>query len=734
MDFRTQTSLLAAIVSVALAVAMLLRSQRAKALTLFAVFCLTVAAWYLGEFLYAFTGHQFWLRAAVANGAAVPAAALGFFLEFLGVSRRSARRGRNLAFLGAFAGLVVAVTPLAKSSTARTLIAAWVLLTLTVSLSLLWRRMLGAPSKVERARLAYLMVGAAVALLGTALDFLPRFGVPFPPLSPLLTTLFLFFLSQTLQVYRLLDLHELLGRLAALSVLALILAAIYAGLVIWVGDSPGLFVFNTLVASFVILNLFEPLRLKVEEWVVATLFRERFELLRTLAALKARLSSVIDPLELARVLLDTFHESRRVTHASIYLLTDARPGFSLVDSRGPTPSPFLDASAARALLASARSGQKAVLLENVDRRLGELKRVLGRAGTARAVATGTEEIARLAEESQRLGEIRSAMAAMKAGISIPLLGADRVIGFLNLWDERVPEAYSSDEIALMLELAEQAATVVENSKLYDRMRERDRLAALGEMAAGLAHEIRNPLGAIKGAAQFLDPRRLDGEEAEFLGVIVEEVDRLNGVVTQFLDYARPLKGTPLPTDVNDVVERTLRLIATTVPANVAIEAHLDRALPRAQSDAEQLKQVVINLVQNAVQAMPDGGRIAITTSSTGDDPGGFRLHGRGSEQVEIRIRDTGPGIPEDQREHVFVPFFTTKQKGTGLGLAISQRIIRSHGGGIALTSKPGEGTEFVVRLPAVEEKRAEAAPAAVANETPRPPVPSRPSRRKRRRA
>ena len=709
MDFRTQSALLAAIMAVALAVAMLLRSQRAKAINLFAVLCFSIGAWYLGDFLYAVTGHPFWMRTAIANGAAVPAAALGFFLEFLGVSRRSARRGRILAFLGAFGGLLVAVTPLAHLTSARAVVATWVVGSLTVSLSLLYRRMRGTSSRVERARLTYLLVGGAVALIGSTLDILPRLGIGFPALGPILTVLFLFFLAQTLQVYRLLDLHEILGKTVTLAALAVILAAIYLGLVIWVGDRPGLFAFNTLVASFVILNLYEPLRAKVEEAVVASLFRERFELLRTLGALKARLSSNIDPIELARVGLDTFHESRRVTHASIYLLTDARPGFSVIDARGPSPAAFLDASAARGLLAVARSGQKAVLLENVDRRLHELKRQLGTRTTA---APAGEETARLAEEQQRLNEIRSAMAAMKAGISIPLLGADRVIGFLNLQDERVPEAYSSDEIALLLEIAEQAATVVENSKLYDRMKERDRLAALGEMAAGLAHEIRNPLGAIKSAAQFLDPAQLGGEEGEFVQVIIDEVDRLNGVVTQFLDYARPLKSTPHPIDVNDVIERTLRLVQTALPPQVEVQAVLDRTLPPAQSDAEQLKQVVINLLQNAVQAMPAGGRLSVTTAAPEDPGGAFRLNGGGPEMVEIRIRDSGPGIPEEQREHIFVHFYTTKEKGTGLGLAISQRIVRSHGGSISLQSRMGEGTEFVIRLQAVEERRQEPAPEA----------------------
>lgn len=730
VDIRSQTALLAAIVSVALAVAMLLRSQRTRAFLLFALLCLTLGGWYLGDFLYAVLGHEVWLRVALAVGATVPLATLTFFLEFLGVSRRSTQRGRTLAFLGATGGFLVAITPLARMTTARVVVAAWVVGSLAVSLSLLYRRMRSTRSRVERARLAYLLVGGAVALAVSSLDQLPRLGVPFPSLGPIFTVGFLFFLAQTLQVYRLLDLHELLGRFVTLSALALILSAIYGGLLIWVGGNAGLFAFNTVVASFVIINLYEPLRAKVEEAVVASLFRERFELLATLEELKYRLSSVIDPIELSRVVLDTFHESRRVTHSSIYLLADARPGFALVDARGPSPAGFLDATAARGLLTVARSGQKAVLLENVERRMIELRRRLGSGPRNPNPPTG-EEKAALVEEQQRLADIRSAMSTMKAGICIPLLGADRVIGFLNLHDERVPEAYSSDEIALLLEIAEQSATVVENSKLYERLRERDRLAALGEMAAGLAHEIRNPLGAIKGAAQYLDPAHLEGEEGEFVQVIIDEVDRLNGVVTQFLDYARPLKTTPQPTDVNDVIVRTLRLIQAMLPDPIEVETQLAADLPRVQSDAEQLKQVLINLVQNAVQAMPGGGKVMITTSLP-EDPGGIHLRARAPEMVEIRLRDSGPGIPEEQRDHIFVPFYTTKEKGTGLGLAISQRIIRSHGGSIALQNR-SDGTEFVLRLPAVGEGPLVVAAEPV--ERPAPPAPQRRagSRRNRRR-
>jgi signal transduction histidine kinase len=431
--------------------------------------------------------------------------------------------------------------------------------------------------------------------------------------------------------------------------------------------------------------------------VVRIFFRERFALLDSLDSLRARMTNVIEISELARLVLDTLHETGRVTHASVYLLAEDRPGYRLLDSRGPLPVSFLDTAAARGLLFAAASGQKAMLRENVERRIATIR--------LQAV-----EGKRYRDELKRLNDTRMALVQVKAGITVPLMGNDRVIGFLNLWDERVPEAYASDEIALILEVGERLATVLENSKLYEKIRERDRLAALGEMAAGLAHEIRNPLGAIKGAAQCLDPKRLPGEDGEFLDVIVEEVNRLNGVVTAFLDYARPLKQSFGPTDLNEVVTRTMRLIQNDVPTNISLAVELDLLLPHVDGDAEQLKQVLINLVQNAVQALGSrAGRITIRT----DKPERFgEIRNAGGEFVEVVVSDTGPGIPSDQQPHIFVPFYTTKQKGTGLGLAICQRIVKNHGGSISVLSKVSEGTSFVIRLPALPaEQPADGVPA-----------------------
>jgi signal transduction histidine kinase len=288
---------------------------------------------------------------------------------------------------------------------------------------------------------------------------------------------------------------------------------------------------------------------------------------------------------------------------------------------------------------------------------------------------------------------------------MPLLAGDRVVGFLSCWDERVQEAFASDEIAALLEVADRCALVIENSKLYQQMKERDRLAALGEMSAGLAHEIRNPLAAIKGAVQYLDPAKLPPEDREFVQIMIEEVNRLNGVVTQFLDYSRPLKPALAPTAVNEVLQKTFRLLESLTPPNVAVELDLAGWVPHVQADAEQLKQVFLNLALNAFQAMPGGGRLSVSTRVARDELAFWREGSRRADVVEVRFRDTGPGVPDDARESIFVPFYTTKEKGTGLGLAICQRIVKAHQGSIVVRSAPGEGAEFLVSLPGLREDR-----------------------------
>jgi signal transduction histidine kinase len=715
VDARAQSALLLAIVTSALAVAMVLRPARSRLFTLFAFLNANLCLWAISLFWrHLSVDSVLAARLELVSEAALPAFALAFFMEFLGDVGAGVRRTLRTAVTIAIGALLLSATQVVtmvptgwRASPVLIAVAVYSLAMVALVASLLFARMRRSTSRTERARLLYLCVGAAatVALVGVESVFM-FFDTPFPPIGTVALAVYMYFLSQTLLRHRLLDLNELLGKIVVLSLLALLLAAIYGLLVSWSLQSwstgIGPFIFNTLVASFVILILVDPIRSKVEGAVVSFLFRERWEFLRTLQQLKLRMASVIEIRDLGQSLLETLHETRRVTHASLYLLSDDGLGFRRVDFRGPPPAAYLDAATARGLVSAAASGQKALLIENVERRLFELRSLLPRA------TEGSETPAAPAsDEALRLSEIGAALAAMRSGVCIPLLGGDRVMGFLNVHDDRVPEAFASDEIALMLEVGEQAAITVENSRLYEKMKERDRLAALGEMAAGLAHEIRNPLSSIKGAVQFLDPKSLPAAEAEIMTVIVEEVNRLNTVVTEFLEYSRPLRSAFTAVSINDVLTKTMKLLqGHEMPADIDVALDLAGELPQIRCDADQLKQVFINLALNAAQAMPKGGTLSITTRQPRASEWRFQdeVPRAIGDQVEIRFADTGEGIPEDVRSHIFVPFYTTKKKGTGLGLAICQRIVKNHGGTIEVESKSGGGTKFILRLPTNAEK------------------------------
>ena len=274
-----------------------------------------------------------------------------------------------------------------------------------------------------------------------------------------------------------------------------------------------------------------------------------------------------------------------------------------------------------------------------------------------------------------------------------------MLGAMFVDDERLLEPFAREEVELFQSLAVQAAITLQNSAVYEKRKERDRLAALGEMAAGLAHEIRNPLGAIKGAVQIVQPdmKNMDPTTAEFLGVIVEEVERLNRVVTQFLTYSRPYKGELDPVEIADVLNATVRLVPQEHAAIVRAEP--EPRLPCIRGDADALQQVFHNLVLNALDAIlalpedPERPPQVILSA---------RLRPRGlpsGDAVAISVRDNGPGLSNHSITNLFVPFHTTKSGGTGLGLPISQRIVENHRGAFEVGNNADGGASFTVILP-----------------------------------
>ncbi len=222
----------------------------------------------------------------------------------------------------------------------------------------------------------------------------------------------------------------------------------------------------------------------------------------------------------------------------------------------------------------------------------------------------------------------------------------------------------------------------------EQLRRADRLSALGEIAAGLAHEIRNPLAGVKGALEIIASRVTEGTpEAEFAGIGSKELARLEGLVSEFLTYARPHDPALRATDVHEIVERVAALLrAESERKGVTLEFERPVALPLLGLDPEQMTQVIFNVVLNAIQATAAPGRVRIRESV---EPG----------WGVIDVVDEGPGIPPEHALRVFDPFFTTKPRGTGLGLAISLRIVTAHRGTIEAMPASPSGTVFRIRLP-----------------------------------
>jgi len=233
--------------------------------------------------------------------------------------------------------------------------------------------------------------------------------------------------------------------------------------------------------------------------------------------------------------------------------------------------------------------------------------------------------------------------------------------------------------------------------LEEEMRRREWLASLGEMSAGMAHEIRNPLGALAGAMQMLRQDVGSDETSQrLMDIAIREARRLDHIITEFLQYARPPALNVAPQDLNKVLADTLDLIQheTRSRTGIAIASRLAPGPLMAQVDQDQLKQVFWNLAANAFDAMPRGGTLTIATGLRRVDVGGCR-----EDLIEISFHDSGEGIPKQNFDKIFLPFFTTKKEGSGLGLAQVHRIVELHDGWIKVESEVGAGAKFVVCLP-----------------------------------
>jgi len=229
--------------------------------------------------------------------------------------------------------------------------------------------------------------------------------------------------------------------------------------------------------------------------------------------------------------------------------------------------------------------------------------------------------------------------------------------------------------------------------LESELKHKETLAAIGELSANMAHEIRNPLASLKGSIEMLKEGTLPQEQSrKLMSVAIGEMDRLNKIITDFLTYSRPKPPEYSWFDLHTMLDETIELVKNALPSIVPVTIEKDfPGLGEICADPHKLRQVFLNLGMNAIEAMPGGGILIIRTR-------------RDDLSVTVSFKDSGVGIPSQNLREVFYPFFTTKDTGTGLGLSIAYRIVEEHNGAITLASKPGEGATFEIRLPLIPKQ------------------------------
>jgi two-component system NtrC family sensor kinase len=284
----------------------------------------------------------------------------------------------------------------------------------------------------------------------------------------------------------------------------------------------------------------------------------------------------------------------------------------------------------------------------------------------------------------------------------PMIVRDQRIGVIGAFAAQ-RQIFDDRDLALLNSMASTVAIAIENARLYAESKafakelaasqaqliESTKLAATGKLAASIAHEINNPLQALQSCIYLIaDDASPNDPNARYVNIARDELDRIARIVGRMLDFHRPATEAQEPTDLNALIENTLALVHKRLQhSHVRVRTELSPDIVSINTIRDHIRQVVLNLILNAIEAMPEGGTLKIRTSHASP------------EWVAMQVQDNGVGIEPDDMAHLFEPFYTSKPHGTGLGLSVSYDLVSRHGGQILVDSTPGEGTTFTVRLP-----------------------------------
>ncbi len=534
---------------------------------------------------------------------------------------------------------------------------------------------------ISRLQVKYCILGM---LLTSAFGVTTNLVVPtlgtsrYSEIGPSSTIIMVGFTAYSIVKHRLMDINIVLTKgttyifLSLLLFIPLLLISILSQKVFF-GEISYLHSFVVFSLLFLAGLLYSRIKPRAEKTVEQIFFKDRYDYRETLGKFSKVLVSILDLQSLSKKIIETITQTMGVKKASLFLVSEEKGGYNLHESKNLK------------ITTSTQHLSKDDPLPNYLQKVGEI--------------IIREELAKRAHIPV-INNVVHEMSLLEAEVSIPLIWKEQLIGMINLSHKFTKDFYSREDIGLLSTLANQAAIAIENARLYEDLkrsksyiRRADRLASLGTLTAGLAHEIRNPLVAIKTFTHLL-PERIGDEEFrdKFLQIASGEVDRISSLITELLDFARPSDPKLEMEDINLILDGMILLVSTEAnKKQINVIKNYASNLPPAQIDREQIKQVFLNILLNAIEATSAKGKITVGTRSF--------LKPGGEPYVQIEVTDTGGGIPSDQLEEIFNPFFTTKNTGSGLGLSISNQIVRDHRGYIDVESQFGKGSSFFINLP-----------------------------------
>ncbi len=522
----------------------------------------------------------------------------------------------------------------------------------------------------QKLQIKYLIFGfVSMAIVGTIINlsnYFLKLGWPIFFLASLYSILVSFFFAIALIKFRLLDIHLLIrGGILYSSVSGLILA-IYILIIKNIGEaiSQRAYGRSLLVESALILALvfmLRPFQTKVGDWIDRFFYMERVRFRTKLSEFGRTLTGLVDLEEAAKTTVSSITQTLHVDSVVFFLLKSEVDEYRLLF--GTFAQEGAAYSSQHPFVKRVGSSERTVDLEHLRER----------------------------EKMEEMDDLIE-----KGWVVVgPIFLKGRLLGFVLLGKKRSQKDYTVEELELVDAFLNQTALAISRALIYRDMSLKDKqimqaekMAAIGELAAGIAHEIRNPLGIITGSAETIRKHKDRKIWEEMTGFILEESKRINGLISAFLDFARPKEPKMVSCDLREILERTLVLLSPQAKTlGVEIKKEIPQTFPEVSIDPDQVRQAFTNLGINALEAMPQGGVLKV------------RMLENRKGEIVLRFSDTGKGIPKEVQSKVFDPFFTTKEGGTGLGLSIVHRIITQHGGNISVEDREGGGSIFTIALP-----------------------------------